>query len=463
VRSAPRLGGLVMAASLSVVGVCVVHAQQPPGERVKLSRIDRLEAWIAAVERHELGELDESVLVVNEWAAGELRFLWFDLTSLTSLVREPAVLIFFAPLERPDRTRQPNLLQPSSSASRRRTQLTYTGNELRRLRAAALKLGGRTEGRENALLKRGAVLHSDIAMLAPTSSASKSLGGSGLDRYLIRMDDGRQVGLDVGASQWEMARRLLDGIATRSSTTNRVSGPEADPVARAWYLAAEAHMQSIGYLDPVNCGRAVELFPKDAEVLFFCAAMHEVAAGSRRQEAIRTADIPGGVTMFVGSRGDELAAAERLYRLSLEANGDFGEARIRYARVLGQRGRHAEAVDELRKITSANEPMLEYYAALFLAGELEALGREDDARQAYVRAVKVFPLAQSPRLGLSRLDGSPVERQAARSAALALVADRNVDADRGDPWWTYEYEQGRRHRDGLLERLYDAVRKERLQ
>ena len=458
-RSAGRRTGFVlMAAGLGVLAVCVVRAQQAPEERARLSRIERLEAWIAAVERHEPGELDGSTRLVNEWGAGELRFLWYDVTSLVSLVREPDVLIFVAPLERPGGGRPPNVVQQSSPTTRRSLQLTYTVNELRRLRAAAAKLGDRASGLENALLRRGAVLHADIAMLAPASS-SRSRSGSGLDRYIVRMDDGRQVGFDTGTSHWEMGRRLLDRIAMRSDTTNRVLGPEADAVVRAWYVAAEAYMQSIGELDPRNCERAIELFPKDAEMLFFCGALHEVLAGPRRQAALRTADIPRGVAMMVGSRGEELSAAERLYRRALDAKADFDEARIRYARVLGRRGRHAEAVTELQKVTSADQ-LLEYYAALFLAGELEAVANEDGARQAYRRAIKLFPLAQSPRLGLSRLGGVPAEQQAARSAALALTSDPNVGLDRADPWWTYEYEQGR-HRDALLLRLYDAVEDDR--
>jgi hypothetical protein len=462
VRSARRHGGLILTAGLSVVVVCLVHAQQAPAELVKLSRIERLAAWIAAVERHEPGQLDEPALMVNEWGAGELRFLWFDVTSLTSLVREPDVLIFFAPQERPIGVQQPNAVQQSVASARRFPQLSYTVNELGRLRAIAKTLGGRTDGRENTLLRRGAVLHADIAMLAPMPPARSSGLSSSLDRYIVRMDDGRQVGLETRTSHWEMGRRLLDRIAVRRDATNRVLGPEADGVARAWYVAAEAYMQSIGDLDPRNCQRAIELFPKDAEMLFFCGALHEVLAGPRRQAALRTADIPSGVTMMVGPRGDELSAAERLYRRALEANDGFDEARIRHARVLGRRGRHAEAVDELKKITSAKEPVLEYYAALFLAGELEAVGNEDAARQAYFRAVKLFPHAQSPRLGLSRLGASPSEQQAARSAALALVSDPSVETDRADPWWTYEYEQGR-HRDALLVRLYEAVQEERRQ
>ena len=457
-RSTHRRGGL--AAGLSVLAVYVAAAQQPPTAQAKLARIERVEAWVAAVNRHELGELDEPALTVNEWGLEELRFLWYDVTSLTSLVREPDVLIFFAPQERPVGVQQPNAVQQSVASSRRYPQLTYTAKELGRLRVMAEKLGGRTDGRENALLRRGAVLHADLAMLAPPSPVRSSGRSAGLDRYIIRMDDGRQVGAETGVSHFEMGRRLLDRIGTRDLATGKVVGPEGDDVARVWYLAVETFMQLRGDLDPRNCQRALELFPKDAETLFFCGALHEVMSGDRRQAALRSANIPRGVTMLAGSRADELSMAERLFRRALEAKPDYDEARIRYARVLGRRGRHAEAVAELQKVTSTNEPLLEYYTALFLAGELEAVGKEDQAREAYWRAVKLFPLAQSPRIALSRLGGTPADRQAARSAVLALASDLNVDHDRADPWWTYEYDQGR-HRVPLLARLYDAVRDER--
>jgi tetratricopeptide (TPR) repeat protein len=427
---------------------------------VKLSRIARVEAWVAAVGQHEPGELDEPARAVNEWGLEELRFLWYDVSSLVSLVREPDVLIFFTPQERPIGTQQTNAVQQSVASPRRFPQLTYTANELGRLRAMAKKLGGRTDGRENALLRRAAVLHADIAMLAPASTVRSTARSAGLDRYIVRMDDGRQVGAETGVSHFEMGRRLLDRIGTRDLATGKVVGPEGDEVARVWYLAVETFMQSLGDLDPRNCQRALELFSKDAETLFFCGALHEVMSGDRRQAALRSANIPRGVTMLAGSRGEELSMADRLYRRALEAKPDYDEARIRYARVLGRRGRHTEAVAELQKVTSTNEPLLEYYTALFLAGELEAVGKEDQAREAYWRAIKLFPLAQSPRIALSRLGGAPADRQAARSAVLALTSEPNVDEDRADPWWTYEYDQGR-HRVQLLARLYDAVRDER--
>ena len=134
-------------------------------------------------------------------------------------------------------------------------------------------------------------------------------------------------------------------------------------------------------------------------------------------------------------------------------------ARIRYARVLGRRGRHAEAVAKLHKVTSTNEPLLEYLRRSFLrASWRRSVKRTRRGRRTW-RAIKLFPLAQSPRIALSRLGGAPADRQAARSAVLALASDLNVDDDRADPWWTYEYDQGR-HRVTRLA-FVRAVRDER--
>jgi Flp pilus assembly protein TadD len=58
--------------------------------------------------------------------------------------------------------------------------------------------------------------------------------------------------------------------------------------------------------------------------------------------------IPGG---RIGDVGAELGKAERLFRQSLELNPKQVEARIRLGHVLGRRGRHQEAIVELRRAT----------------------------------------------------------------------------------------------------------------
>jgi tetratricopeptide (TPR) repeat protein len=319
------------------------------------------------------------------------------------------------------------------------------------LAASLMKAG---PGRENALLKRGAMLHADVEMLDPALPRGRG-GVVGLERVMIRLDDGRQTGIESVANHWAFARRLLDRVTSRDQSNGRLRGPEGDPTVRLWYVATAAFMEARGSIETEHFDRALELFPMDREVLFFSAALHEVLAGPRRQSAFRNADILTRVRFQVGSEREELGVADRLYRRAVEADPDAAEVRIRYARVLGLRGRHAEAVAELTKVARQKEPLLGYYASLFLGGEYEALARDDEARDAYQRAASLFPRAQSPRVALSRLGGTMEQRQATREALLALTADADAER-RYDPWWEYEQVQARGVTD-LLAGLNAAI------
>jgi tetratricopeptide (TPR) repeat protein len=176
---------------------------------------------------------------------------------------------------------------------------------------------------------------------------------------------------------------------------------------------------------------------------------------ARRQSAMRKADVPAGVTFAMGSRNDELSLAERFYKRALEVAPEFEEARIRYARVMGERGRHEEALVELQKVAAVQGQLLQYYAALFLGGELEALGKDDEARRAYERAAEVSPTAQSPRLAISRLAAAR-DRAAAREALLTLAEQEPQGEARDDAWWVYDIAAGR-VADEALAALHKAI------
>ena len=138
------------------------------------------------------------------------------------------------------------------------------------------------------------------------------------------------------------------------------------------------------------------------------------------------------------------------FRRALEIDPTLVEARIRLGRVLGLRGEHEEAAGQLRQAQAAStEPVLAYYANLFLAAEERALDRHDAARMSYERARDLYPQAQSPHLGLSQLArerGDLAEAQQSIQKVLAMSPDRSR---RGDPWWTYHIAQSR-HVDELL-------------
>lgn len=458
-RNARNASVVVIAAMVAVFGVAAHSSAQaaPSAQENKMSRLDRLEAWVAAVNHHTPGMGDEAVLDINQWSAADLRNVWIDVLSLTSFVREPSVSVFFVPAE-------PQLrLTPAgwatTPASGRPTTVSYSGRDFERLRKLAASLGSPTDGRENLLLKRGAMLHADIAMLAPADARFRpKSAATGSTRYRLNMDDGRPTGLETEANHWDMGRRLLERVRYRDPRGAGARGPGMDETVRLWYVATCAHLISLGDLDPPHFIRAVELFPKDQDLLFLRGALHEAMASVRRQSAMRRANIPAGVSFAMGSRGDELSLAERFYERALEVSPQFYEARIRYARVLGERRHHDESVRELQRAEGVPGQLLQYYAALFLGGELEALGKDDDAVRAYERAAKLFPTAQSPRLGLSRVAASR-DRLAARESLLMLIEQEPAVETRDDPWWLYDVSAGR-GADVVLELLHKALESE---
>jgi tetratricopeptide (TPR) repeat protein len=350
-------------------------------------------------------------------------------------------------------------LPPAGSKTalpRRLLPIAYSRGDLDRLRSLALTLGSRTDGRENLLLKRGAMLHADIAMLAlPDAGFTTTSSSSGARRYRLNMDDGRPTGIKTGANHWDLGRRFLEDVRHRATRGSAARGPGMDETVRLWYAGTCAYQIWAGDLDPPHFARAIELFPEDPDLLFLRGALHEVMASARRQSAIQRAAVPEGLKLATGTRGEELAQAERFYKRAVERLPAFHEARIRYARVLGERGRHEEAVRELQNVAGAQGLLLRYYAALFLGGELEALARDDEAVLAYERAAELYPTAQSPRLGLSRL-AVDRDRAAAREALLRLAAQEPRGDARDDPWWVYD-NAGGRGADIILNALHKSI------
>ena len=100
-------------------------------------------------------------------------------------------------------------------------------------------------------------------------------------------------------------------------------------------------------------------------------------------------------------------------------------------------------VEQLRQGRAAEEPLLQFYAELFLGGEFESLGNGAEARQSYERAAALAPTAQSPLLGLSRLADQAGDRAAARGFIARVLELPESLQDRPDPWWVYEVVQAR--------------------
>jgi hypothetical protein len=397
-----------------VVCACAMSAlasAQAPSSREISPRITRLETWLWAITNHTPGVLDEPIVRVNAWNQEQLRFIWMEVNTLVAMIRDPSVDIFFV-TDPPRPTGEP-VRSFTTSPARRSRQVFYTVAEQRRLQEIVKGFADRgTTGPENVILKRGAMLHADIAMAAPAGQGKGNIGSPG--------------------------RRLMDRVRPAvTKAPGTVSDPGHDDTVRLWYLASGAFMAGIRQIELNHYLRAIELFPDDPEILMSAAAIHESFAGVRTQSAIRKANIPRDVDLGVRTEGQELRLSEQLYKRALEADPKLLEARIRLGRVLGLRGRHEDAVEQLRQGVSAAEPLLQYYAHLFLAAELEGLGNGEGARQSYQRAAALFPTAQSPLLGLSRVASQLGDVDGARDA-IGRVLKLPADEEREDPWWAYE-------------------------
>ncbi len=438
----------------AIVCVLSVHAgRAAQSTRPEVSpRITRLEAWLSAITQHRPGALDATARLVNGWNQEQLRLVWIDVTTLVSLIREPSVSLFY--VSEPARVTGPRPRQVNPLATARATQVLYTIAELNRLRELADGISPkRTPGPENDVLKRGAMLHADIAMLDPAGGAAGDAFGPGPGGVTLFTSDGQQIGLQGRVSHWDMGRRLLDRVRPLDSKSDlkTVPDPGSDDTVRRWYLASCAFMLRIQRIDPGHFDRALELFRADPDLLFLAGSAHEVLAGVRTQAAFRSMKVPLGVSFDVQTESGELGRAEQLYKRALERNPAMLEARIRLGRVLGRRGRHEDAVKELRQGQTASEPLLQYYAHLFLGAEFEALGNGQEARRSYEQAVTLQPSAQSALLGLSRIADQAGDRATAREMVgrvLTLPAAA-FERERTDPWWIYEVVQAR-HVDRLL-------------
>jgi tetratricopeptide (TPR) repeat protein len=166
-----------------------------------------------------------------------------------------------------------------------------------------------------------------------------------------------------------------------------------------------------------------------------------------------------GLFSGYGDEGEELRRAERFYRESLERDPDRAEARIRLGRVLNRRGRHQDAIVELRRATMATKNrLLLYYGNLFLGDAADALGLAEEARRAYERAGELFDRAQSPRLAISSMAARAGDRSGALAAIETVLGGEQPElAD--DPWWSY-YTSQTRDLDGVWTALRVAVTRE---
>jgi hypothetical protein len=199
-------------------------AAPPSPELLLVSR------WARSVDRHEPARADVEAATIAGWPRNDLR-------TTTEMLR---------------RLRDELQRARSSSALQAQSLLGLTEDEAQR-------------GDINRLLKRGAMLHADIAMLAQEGlvRVTEPAGpGTSPSRGPIQVSDGRAGGTDNAARHWEMARALLEIVAPE---------PALDEWVHRWYRAAAVRMRRDRLLassEPL-LERARQLFPKDAAFPFY--------------------------------------------------------------------------------------------------------------------------------------------------------------------------------------------------
>ena len=450
---------LSVAATAATLHAQTIPNLQPTDLNRRGAGVDRLHVWVDSVRLRDSGNADEAVARVAQWTSLELDNLWIELQMLHQQMDDPRRSSFQAWVD-----------SPRGQLSRR---VVYTGSELDRLRRLSLSLGGRDLRKvptpdydrqvlaaRNRMLKRGALLHTAVALTNPRDVRTGPVAPLSARRdAVILFADGRQVGVDRAANQWKFARALLGLVRPAAS---------ADSGVRAWYRASSAALLREMHLHSEHFNEALRLFPDDAMLAMLGGSLHEALASSQVQEFLRSATPPMGITLTVGSTRTELGRAETLFKRSLSIDPRNAEARIRLGRVLSLEGRHADAINELRRAdasasSDASAPadasapsILQYYGTLFTGDAAEALGRVDEARSAYERAAARYPMAHAPLLALSQLAAREGDTIAA-SHTLEVVLSRTSDpAPDDDPFWTYHVAAGR-DADVLLAEAYRAL------
>lgn len=384
---------------------------QPPRE------VTTLEKWAEAVQRHQPGLPDAHAAAVAAWPRTDLQLVLTTLQDLRGVL--------------------PRAFPKDGSPTNRKDIATRSGYRLSAFEVQ--KMLGLTDdeakrGDVNRLVKRGALTHSDIAMLAQEGflmAAEPASADPAFSSSAALVDDGRVRGPDPTERHWAMARGLLDAVTP---------DPGRDQWVQLWYHAAAARMRRdslLGSAEPL-LDRARQLFPKEAEFLFYGGCLHEALASPSVQSVFTSVALPQELRTASFPPGPRWNQAARLFAGALAIQPAWTEARLRLGRVLGLLGRHKDSAVELRRaLAEATDPTLVYWASLFLGDEEQALGNDEAARSCYERALKCRSSAQAPHLALSQLARRRGNREQAVAEVRAMMALPANESGRYDPLWDY--------------------------
>jgi tetratricopeptide (TPR) repeat protein len=386
-----------------------------------------LRRWLAAVNEHQPGRRDGAVARIGAWPDRDLDAVTPYIELLVRLLRAPA-----APLTA--------------------EEVGIAGADLGRLRELARAEMER--GDLNRIAKRGALLHADIMMSGAAArerlNASEAVRETRAGRSVAVLGvDGEQEGFAAIPPHWALARLILDGVHPDPST---------DDFVRLWYRATTAYMLQRGQWGDAErqLRHARERLTPDAGIHLDSGCLYEAFAAPRAQSMMSSAQTRG-VRLDMRPVAENLRLAEMHFTQATVLDPKLLEARVRLARVRIQLGRAAEAVSDLEAMSiAATDPVVRYYAVLFLGQALEALERFDAARVAYQRAAALYPMSQAPHLALSLLARETGDRETAQFALGNSLFAPTPDRVRYDPWWVYSWGSGRSMR-ALVLRLWAAA------
>jgi hypothetical protein len=418
------------------LGVCAGAAVSAQADRpAKYSRLQRLEQWTAALERHQPGEADGALNAFGDWNARDFAELKITIYSVLQLLNDPTIRTFFRPP-------LPNRRAP--------TQVFYSRDELRQLIEVVKRLKGLGV---NHMLRRGAMLHMDAVALGTGGDSRR--GGGRSDFFIVKFDDGQGLGNEDALGQIDFARFLLEQV--RPNPDDFRPKPSGDDWVRRWYRTLIAYMLQEQHFNVMDVERGLELFHDDPEVLFISGVLHETLAAETVQEPLRKSEnLRVGVRVRSGK--GELSLAEDLLRRAVKRSPTFPEARLHFGRVLAELGQHKEALQELTQALPAiQDHTFQYYGQMLVGRSAAETGDAARARAAFERAAQLVPAAQSPLIALSQLAYSRGDADEA-AALLARVGELPA-LENDDPWWFYSTTAGRFFRPSHAD-LVESLRME---
>jgi hypothetical protein len=377
----------------------------------------RVQRWLRVAERHGAGTADDAARQVASWPYDDLTTLLADVASLRDLLARAYA---------------------RQAGSTDRQGITYADSQFTIAEVEQVLGLSEDEARRgdiNRVLRRGVLLHTDIAVLVPP--AEGPLVGRPV---VVLLRDGRQDSLTYSMTgHWRFARALSDALRP---------DPSQDETVQPWYRATGAYLQSRGYLEDAaaQLERARELFPGDAEIQFYSGCVQEAFAAPSLQNALQSVTLPARRRIAIASQDSCLKAAAGFFRRAIQLNAGLAEARVRLAHVTSLLGNHDEASEQLAQSLTPADPLVLYYASLLLGDEEQARGWRESARASYQRAAALFPAAQSPLLALSCLALRFGDREGALRATEGIA---RLPAERFDPWAEYD-RTGGRHGASLL-------------